>query len=220
MRKNSRKGFTIVELVIVIAVIAILAAVLIPTFSGIIDKANTSADIQLIREANMLIQAEMIDLDRSLTKKEAYKVLTDNGIDISKITNTANVFYYLEEESQYVIFNLEDKKMTYPENIVEKYKDKAVSSWLKYDLTLDFKVDKKFSVDKDTKGFQQYVDTGVNINWNNDFTITETFVYDSNKQPQMPFGNWTDGTGFNIELSCNNVEAWIHGSQRVGGESI
>lgn len=35
MNKN-RKGFTIVELVIVIAIIAILAAVLIPTFASLI----------------------------------------------------------------------------------------------------------------------------------------------------------------------------------------
>lgn len=40
---KNKKGFTIVELVIVIAVIAILAAVLIPTFSGVIAKANASA---------------------------------------------------------------------------------------------------------------------------------------------------------------------------------
>jgi type IV pilus assembly protein PilA len=46
MRKNNRKGFTIVELVIVIAVIAILAGVLIPTFSGIIKKAQLSAAAQ------------------------------------------------------------------------------------------------------------------------------------------------------------------------------
>ncbi len=43
-----RKGFTIVELVIVIAVIAILAAVLIPTFVNIVNKANESADIQAV----------------------------------------------------------------------------------------------------------------------------------------------------------------------------
>lgn len=47
--KKSRKGFTIVELVIVIAVIAILAAVLIPTFSGLIRKAKISADTQLCK---------------------------------------------------------------------------------------------------------------------------------------------------------------------------
>ena len=45
-KRNAKKGFTIVELVIVIAVIAILAAVLIPTFSGVVDKANQSAAYQ------------------------------------------------------------------------------------------------------------------------------------------------------------------------------
>ena len=41
--RNNKKGFTIVELVIVIAVIAILAAVLIPTFSSITQSAKESA---------------------------------------------------------------------------------------------------------------------------------------------------------------------------------
>lgn len=43
MKKSTKKGFTIVELVIVIAVIGILAAVLIPTFSSVVDKAEVSA---------------------------------------------------------------------------------------------------------------------------------------------------------------------------------
>jgi prepilin-type N-terminal cleavage/methylation domain-containing protein len=43
MKKMNKKGFTIVELVIVIAVIAILSAVLIPTFSGVVDQANATA---------------------------------------------------------------------------------------------------------------------------------------------------------------------------------
>ena len=42
MKKMNKKGFTIVELVIVIAVIAILAGVMIPTFSGIVEKAEMS----------------------------------------------------------------------------------------------------------------------------------------------------------------------------------
>ncbi|MBQ7445772.1 MAG: prepilin-type N-terminal cleavage/methylation domain-containing protein [Clostridia bacterium] len=49
MKKLNKKGFTIVELVIVIAVIAILAAVLIPTFAKVIEKANDSAALQAAR---------------------------------------------------------------------------------------------------------------------------------------------------------------------------
>ena len=52
MINSKKKGFTIVELVIVIAVIAILSAVLIPTFSNLVKKANTSADIQAVRQMN------------------------------------------------------------------------------------------------------------------------------------------------------------------------
>ena len=43
MKKKLKKGFTLVELVIVIAVIAILSAVLIPTFGNVIQNANDSA---------------------------------------------------------------------------------------------------------------------------------------------------------------------------------
>ena len=58
INRNNKKGFTIVELVIVIAVIAILAAVLIPTFAGIIRKANISADTQLVKNMNTALAAD------------------------------------------------------------------------------------------------------------------------------------------------------------------
>ena len=51
MKKMNKKGFTIVELVIVIAVIAILAGVMIPTFSSIVTKAQESAEVQKIAAA-------------------------------------------------------------------------------------------------------------------------------------------------------------------------
>ena len=50
--RKGKKGFTIVELVVVIAVIAILAAVLIPTFVGLIQKANESTAFM---DANNLV---------------------------------------------------------------------------------------------------------------------------------------------------------------------
>ena len=46
MNKKNRKGFTIVELVIVIAVIGILATVLVPTFGNVISDAKNAGDLQ------------------------------------------------------------------------------------------------------------------------------------------------------------------------------
>ena len=58
MKRNNKKGFTIVELVIVIAVIAILSAVLIPTFGGIVEQAENTARDQ---EAKNLFTEYLID---------------------------------------------------------------------------------------------------------------------------------------------------------------
>ena len=57
--KKTKRGFTITELVIVIAVIAILAAVLIPTFSNVINRANESAAMQEARSEWSNFQVEV-----------------------------------------------------------------------------------------------------------------------------------------------------------------
>ena len=47
--KNLKKGFTIIEMVIVIAIIGILASVLIPTYGNVVASANESAAMQTAR---------------------------------------------------------------------------------------------------------------------------------------------------------------------------
>lgn len=61
MKKTNKKGFTLVELVIVIAVIAILAAVLIPVFTNIIGDAKEKAalaDARNVYEQYIVAQAQ------------------------------------------------------------------------------------------------------------------------------------------------------------------
>lgn len=50
--RSSKAGFTLVELIIVIAILAILAGVAIPVYSGYIKKANQAADLQLLAAVN------------------------------------------------------------------------------------------------------------------------------------------------------------------------
>ena len=78
MRRNSnKKGFTIVELVIVIAVIAILAGVMIPTFSNLVEKANDSARVQTASAAYREAYAVALASDGVI---EAGESETCNGI--------------------------------------------------------------------------------------------------------------------------------------------
>lgn len=62
-KKMNKKGFTIVELVIVIAVIAILATVLIPTFAGVVNNAKESAALQEVRNAYVATVADEAEND-------------------------------------------------------------------------------------------------------------------------------------------------------------
>ena len=79
--KITRRGFTIVELVIVIAVIAILAAVLIPTFSSLTEKANASADEQLLRNMNIALAADEAEHGKPADLEEVIDALARHGID-------------------------------------------------------------------------------------------------------------------------------------------
>ena len=60
MKNTKKRGFTIVELVIVIAVIAILASVLIPTFTNVVQAANKSKALQEARNAYTDYLAEYV----------------------------------------------------------------------------------------------------------------------------------------------------------------
>ena len=91
MRRNNRKGFTIVELVIVIAVIAILAGVLIPTFAGIISKANISKAQQ--EAAALYKEVYALDMsDGKLDKLDHGKeiVVTGKTFTYEIVENTPN----------------------------------------------------------------------------------------------------------------------------------
>lgn len=75
---KNRKGFTIVELVIVIAVIAILAAVLIPTFSGVVQRANESAALQKATSAMKTVLAQS---DNATIANGSYFLIGKDKVD-------------------------------------------------------------------------------------------------------------------------------------------
>ncbi|WP_455191957.1 type II secretion system protein [Gemmiger sp.] len=74
---KEKRGFTLVELIVVLVILAILAALLVPALTGYIDKAKKS---QVIAETRMIVQAvqtEVVELypTGEYTKQLAYTTL-------------------------------------------------------------------------------------------------------------------------------------------------
>lgn len=56
---KDKKGFTLVELIVVLVILAILAALLIPALTGYIDKANKE---KVVSEARMVLMAAQTEI--------------------------------------------------------------------------------------------------------------------------------------------------------------
>ncbi|MBQ3012416.1 MAG: type II secretion system protein [Clostridia bacterium] len=118
MKRTNKKGFTIVELVIVIAVIAILAAVLIPTFVSLTQKANRSADQQAVVQMNKLLTAEAAGGEGPQKIQDVKAILAENGYN-HKLDPLFKGYYFAWIAEKNVIVLVEDEKVVYP----KKYAD-------------------------------------------------------------------------------------------------
>ena len=59
MKKNNNKGFTLVELIVVLVILAILAAILVPALLGYIDRAREKQYVLNAKSALTAAQAEL-----------------------------------------------------------------------------------------------------------------------------------------------------------------
>ena len=62
MKKNTNKGFTLVELIVVLVILAILAAILVPALLGYIDRAREKQVVLNAKSYLTAAQAEMSSL--------------------------------------------------------------------------------------------------------------------------------------------------------------
>lgn len=122
---KSRKGFTIVELVIVIAVVAILAAVMIPTFSAIIKRANISSDIQTARNMGVILTAE-----KPQNAYEAVAALKKNGFERLHPKTKFYSFFWIQSKN-IVVLTAEGVRPIFPEEMADAIFDP--DDW--FDLT-------------------------------------------------------------------------------------
>ena len=74
MKKNNKKGFTLAELLIVVAIIAVLVAISIPIFTAQLEKARDAVTIANLRSAYAEAAADMLTTTDTTTTSATKKV--------------------------------------------------------------------------------------------------------------------------------------------------
>lgn len=82
-KRKDKKGFTLMEMLIVVAIIAILVAIAVPTFNSSLDKARKAADDANIKTAYMesILHTEDPDLYPGEVKVDGKKITFSDGSD-------------------------------------------------------------------------------------------------------------------------------------------
>lgn len=95
-KKKNNKGFTLVELVIVIAILAILVGLLAPQYTKYVEKSRKSADASNMDELVKAIQVYATDNAITLTGDTKEKTITialkESGVDCGKDADAIAAF--------------------------------------------------------------------------------------------------------------------------------
>ena len=86
MKKLNKKGFTLIELIVVIAILAILAAILIPAVTGYIAKAQNGRDQANCRALYSQVSMQVL-LDQTTSPATA---TTANGLALTYTYDDTN----------------------------------------------------------------------------------------------------------------------------------
>ena len=123
MKHNTKKGFTLVELLVVIAILAILATVSVVGYTSFIDSANRSVDEQTVTQLNHFLTAYMANhksthYGQPITEENGREIVLEvlelSGLgEITTVTADKGNYIYLKVENGEAEFVLasEDEAM-------------------------------------------------------------------------------------------------------------
>ena len=113
MMKN-KKGFTLIEMLVVIAIIAVLVAVIIPTVSKTTDKAAAAADAANLRSVlgymNSVLMTDEMEIEEAVQNYDPPASKLHEGAELYVLYTVPGVIdvYYVDGSNYYGLDYLSD----------------------------------------------------------------------------------------------------------------
>lgn len=101
---KDKKGFTLVELIVVLVILAILAALLVPALTGYIDKANKEKVVAETRMVVMAAQTEASEAYGKLTSTSSTSSTTEAEIVTRMNNNKTELENLAEVEGKFEVY--------------------------------------------------------------------------------------------------------------------
>lgn len=81
-KKNNKRAFTLIELIVVIAIIGVLIAILVPTMNGLVDDARTQTNLANARTGYSIAVAEATFMKNTNTPYDEASLATEVAAQI------------------------------------------------------------------------------------------------------------------------------------------
>ena len=186
--KQTKKGFTLVELLVVIAILAVLATVSIVGYLSFINKANISVDEHAVTQFNIVLEGEEILGNVPENAYDVKAIFTTHGYNQELVPITAGYTFYWYKTDNIVVLTDGDGKITFP----QKYEGTVVSqgdenyidlSGIPYAI-VEEKHDLVVTPDQMLSGFGGLPQINNNVTFDNylKFSATETQLQSADSQ--------------------------------------
>ena len=109
---NNKKGFTLMEMLIVVAIIAVLVAIAIPVFNGALTKSKEAADVANIRAAYAEWQVKMLTENEAVPNDKT-ALMTSDGTE-TKLNYNDKLTYTPAQDNKSATFVCKATKLTNP----------------------------------------------------------------------------------------------------------
>ena len=196
--KKTKKGFTLVELLVVITILAVLATVSVIGYRSFTKKAQISNDTSLVAQLNLALKANEATDGKPENPTEVLNIMEENGFNVEKLTPTTSKYNIVwnQEANEFALLNEEN-------GVVYGTSTNDYRTWKFLD---QYEVDSNYSVYlKGEKTLETLeVTTGLDVGKNTSTAVT----YTNSEAREKVLLRTNEGT---LEVNAKNDSVYHYG---------